>query len=112
MSPKGRLASRHYEIAQPARSLRMLHLQTAFAQPLTLLLVSVIRLNVVLRLRIPHVAIDQHTWIKHEQIVRESAMSVEQRMRLDVDIPLREDPLLQLHPIRILDLPCKVHTGG
>lgn len=77
----------------------MLHLEAALCQPLTLLLICVVGLDIVLGLRVAHVAVDHGAGVEDHGVVREARVYVEERMRLHIQRALREHPLLELHAV-------------
>ena len=70
-----------------------------FAQPLTFRGVGIVVLNVVLEVRIALVPDFEDRAVNDRHVVREAAVQIEQRMRLDVQHALRQYPLLKLHSV-------------
>lgn len=79
----------------------MLEFEASLRQVLTLKVVSARRLDPIFHFGIPHVAVLQHARIEDEDVVREPAVRVEQRMGAEVNRTLRQGPFHQLHPVGI-----------
>lgn len=91
---------------------QVVELRTTLTQPLTLLPIFVVVLDVILehRIPIPQGPVPQRWRIDDKAPILEQRMDIHQRVRADVERPLRQHPPRQLHPEE-LDSPVVVDPG-